>query len=100
MSNRIRNNLIACLIVALMLIVMVMSSGCANIEYTNGTETLKVTTFLKSVEGFGADRDAEGFTVLIDKTRTNDPLPGLVELLETINELKGMGLSYDPPPND
>jgi hypothetical protein len=85
--------LIAFLVIAL--------GGCASIEYTDGTEKLKVTTWFKSVDGFAAERGPDGFAVIIDKTRTNDPLPGLVDLLETINELKSMGLSYDPPrPNE
>ena len=45
-----------------------------------------------------SERDAEGFSIIIDKTYTHDPMRGVIEFLETVDELRGMGLSYDPDP--
>ena len=77
----------------------VLLSGCVSVSYHADTtgENLEVKTFFKSIDGLWAERDEEnGFSIVVDKTYTHDPMRGITELLETIDELRGMGLRYDP----
>jgi hypothetical protein len=78
--------------------VLIVFSGCAVISYEqeNGKETLNVTTFLKSIDGLAAERDEDGFTIIIDKTYTHDPTRALADLMETYQQLYGMGIRFDP----
>ena len=82
----------------LLAMALVILAGCVSIEYTqNGqTETLVVKTLFKSLDGLAAERDAEGFGIIIDKTYTHDPMRAVGELLETYEQLYGMGLRYEP----
>jgi hypothetical protein len=79
-----------------LLTLVVWLSGCVSIDYTNGQETLEVNTLFKSLDGLWSSRDENGFSLIIDKTYTHDPLRGISELLETYQKLYGMGLRYDP----
>ena len=97
--NRTYNNLIALMIVVLTLsIILAITAGCVSISYTSeqGRENLEVKTLFKSLDGLWAERGDDGFSIIIDKTYTHDPARGLAELLGTIDELRGMGLHYDP----
>ena len=82
----------------MIVLIALMMSGCVSIEYhaAEGVEDLSVKTFLKSLDGLAAERDEEGFGIIIDKTYTNDPTRAVAELLETYRELYGMGLRYEP----
>ena len=68
-----------------------------HIHKENGVENLEVKTLFKSLDGLWADRSLEdGFSIVIDKTYTHDPMRGITEFLKTIDELRGMGLRYEP----
>ena len=84
-----------------LLIVMtfVLMTGCATISYTQegGVENLEVKTLFKSLDGLWAERSLEdGFSIIIDKTYTHDPMRGIMELMETYEQLYGLGIRYDP----
>ena len=100
MSKRWLYNFIAVCIVVVILSVMVAMLGCASVEYTANrqaqTETLEVKTLFKSLDGLWSERGDNGFRLVIDKTYTHDPMRGITELLKTIDELRGMGIRYDP----
>lgn len=89
---------IAWLIVIAVLTLMLLLTGCVSVEYhrTASTEDLKVTTFLKSLDGLYSNRDETGFEIIIDKTYSQNPLEGIEDLLEAWKELQMMGLRYDP----
>ena len=84
----------------ILILAAVCSGGCANIEYTNGMETLKVTTSWKSLDGLWADRSGEEFSLVIDKTYTHDPLRAIGELMESYQQMYDMGLRFDPAPRE
>ena len=79
-------------------VILFLLTSCVSIDYhaAEGVEDLSVKTFLKSLDGLAAERDDEGFGIIIDKTYTNDPTRAVAELLETYRELYGMGLRYEP----
>jgi hypothetical protein len=85
------------IILAFIWVVMVLG-GCVSIEYhaAEGVEDLTVKTFLKSLDGLAAERDEDGFGIIIDKTYTNDPMRGIMDLMETYEQLYGLGIRYDP----
>ena len=68
--------------------------GCASIEYTNGSEIMKVRTLWKSLDGLLAQR--EGFSIVIDKTYTHDPLRAVGELMDNYQKMYDMGLRFEP----
>jgi hypothetical protein len=78
--------------------ILAQVTGCVSVEYhrTDTTEDLKVTTFLKSLDGLYSNRDETGFEIIIDKTYSQNPLEGIEDLLEAWKELQTMGLRYDP----
>jgi hypothetical protein len=84
----------------LMIILMLfMLPGCAMISYeaSEEHEVLVVKTLFKSLDGLWAERTRnEGFSIVIDKTYTHDPIRGMAALLETYQELYGMGLRLAP----
>ena len=94
-----RFTLIDILLAAAFINVLVVLGGCASISYTAeaGKEILEVKTLFKSLDGLWAERNGEDFGIIIDKTHTHDPMRGISELLSTVDELRAMGLSYDPP---
>ena len=80
-------------------VLLVLTPGCVSISYTqeNGKENLEVKTLFKSLDGLWAERDKEtGFSIIIDKTYTHDPMRAVAELMETYQELQSMGIRYDP----
>jgi len=82
----------------LMLLAMVFTTGCASISYhaEQGIETLEVKTLFKSLDGLWAERDDEnGFSIIIDKTYTHDPMRGIMELIETYEQLYGLGIRIE-----
>jgi len=82
----------------MIVLIALMMSGCVSIEYHNsdGVEDLTVKTFLKSLDGLAAERDENDFGIIIDKTYTNDPMRGIMDLMETYEQLYGLGIRYDP----
>jgi len=86
------------IILAFIWVVLVIG-GCASISYTQdgGVENLEVKTLFKSLDGLWAERSQEdGFSIIIDKTYTHDPMRGIMELMETYEQLYGLGIRYDP----
>ena len=86
-------------ILLVILAALVLLAGCVDIRYTAeaGKEDLRVRTLFKSLDGLWAERDKEeGFSIVIDKTYTHDPMRGIAELLGTIDDLYGIGIRYDP----
>jgi len=78
---------------------LMLITGCASISYTqeNGVENLEVKTLFKSLDGLWAKRDMDdGFSIIIDKTYTHDPMRGISELIESYQLLFGMGIRLDP----
>lgn len=98
--NRTYNNLIAVLVVFLILgLMLLVLGGCVSVEYKadSSGENLQVKTLFKSIDGLWAERDTEGgFSIVVDKTYTHDPMRGITDLLGTIDKLRGLGLRYDP----
>lgn len=87
----------------LLAMTLVLLTGCATITYDvtkDQTEHLEVKTLFKSLDGLWSERDADGFSIIIDKTYTHDPMRGVTEFLETVDKLQSMGLSYDSPPTN
>jgi len=77
----------------------IFTGGCVSISYEaeNGKENLQVRTLFKSLDGLWAERDGDaGFSIIIDKTYTHDPLRAIQELLQTYESFSNMGLRYDP----
>lgn len=101
MNARTAYNLIAVLVVVLILSIMTVTlGGCVSVSYNADavSENLEVKTLFKSIDGLWAERDAQDFSLVVDKTYTHDPMRGISELLTTVDELRAMGLRYDPPP--
>lgn len=75
-------------------------TGCVYATYNaeKGSESLRVITLWKEVDGFYADRNGEEFVIQIDKTKSGKPFEELAALLEQVDKLRAMGISYDPPP--
>jgi hypothetical protein len=71
--------------------------GCVYATYNSaeGMESLRVISLFKEIDGFAAERD--DFSIIIDKTRSQDPFEGLADLIESWDELQSMGLRYEPP---
>ena len=82
----------------LLAMTLVLLTGCASITYeaTEGHETLEVKTLFKSLDGLWAERNDGDFGIIIDKTYTHDPMRGIMELMETYEELYGLGIRYAP----
>ena len=83
----------------LLAMALVLLTGCVSITYDvtkDQTEHLEVKTLFKSLDGLWSERDADGFSIIIDKTYTHDPMRGIMELMETYEQLYGLGIRYDP----
>ena len=78
-------------------ILCAISSACVSVDYhaDSTTEHLEVKTLFKSIDGLWAERNESGFSIVVDKTYTHDPMRSLAELLEMIDELYGMGIRID-----
>ena len=98
MSTRLIRNLYAITLVIFILYLMLLLAGCVSIKYNSepGKESLKVATLFKSLDGLNSERDADGFSIIIDKTYSHDPTKAIAALLETYKGLYGMGLRYEP----
>lgn len=98
MNRRWFDNFLAVCVVILILAGMMLSAGCVSITYDQqaGVEHLEVKTLFKSLDGLMSERDQEGFSILIDKTYTHDPLRAIAELVDIYEELNTMGVRYDP----
>ena len=86
-------------ILVVLTIILFTLQGCVYATYNaeDGKEALRVLSLFKEVDGFSADRDENQFHIMIDKTRSADPFEGLADLLEQVDTLRSMGISYDPP---
>lgn len=73
----------------LILIAVLFLQGCVSISYSDGAETLRVSTFFKSLDGFDAER--EGFRLKFDKSHTTDPIQAANDILDVAARLSPGG---------
>jgi len=77
----------------LTLILILLLQGCVNISYSDGEETLRVSTFFKSLDGFDAER--EGFKLKFDKSHTVNPIEAANDVLDLAGRI---ALTANPEP--
>jgi len=69
----------------LMVTIAFTLSGCVMATYTanpDGSETFKLTSFFKSVDGLYTEKGNGQFNLKMDKTHTVDPTSNMLEMMK------------------
>ncbi len=84
----------------LIILAAMLLQGCVRATYTAqgiNSETFKLTSVFKSVDGLTVTRIGNDFTLGIDKTHTQDPMGNMLEIMKM---LQAMQYGLPPKPED
>ena len=71
----------------LLILPLIMLSGCVTATYERdaNSESFKVTSMMKSVDGLYAER-ADGFKLKVDKTHSTDSVADVLAIMKALQE--------------